>query len=87
MFPAFEAVGSISSLGDVPMTVMTAAHRSPDGLTPEELTRLDALWRQGAEHWASLSTASRIVTVEDVGHVIHAERPTIVIDEVVELLP
>lgn len=87
VLPAFEAVGSISSLGDVPMTVMTAAHRSPDGLTAEERTRLDTLWREGTEHWATLSTASRIVTLEDVGHVIHAERPSIVIDEIVELIP
>ena len=87
VFPAFEAVGSISSLGDVPMTVMTAAHRSPDGLTAEERTRLDTLWREGTEDWATLSTASRIVTVEDVGHVIQAERPSIVIDEIVALVP
>ena len=87
VFPAFEAVGSITSLGDIPMTVMTAPHRSPDGLTPEELTRLDVLWREGTEHWASLSTASRIVTVEGAGHAIHAEQPSIVIDEIMALVP
>ena len=38
VFPAFEAVGTITSLGDLPMTVLTAAHRSGDGLTPDELT-------------------------------------------------
>ena len=86
VFPAFEAVAKITSLGDLPMTVMTAAHRSPASLTPEELARLDGLWRAGTERWATLSTDSRIVTVEDTGHAIQAERPSVVLDEIVKLI-
>ena len=33
VFPAFEAVAAIGSLGDLPMTVMTAAHRVAPALT------------------------------------------------------
>ena len=87
VFPAFEAVATITSLGDLPMTVMTAAHRSSDGLTPDELTRLDTIWRDGTERWAQLSTASNIVTVEDTGHAIQVDQPTVVISELLKLLP
>ena len=41
VFPAFEQVATITSLGDLPMTVMTAAHRDGTGLPPGELERLD----------------------------------------------
>lgn len=87
VFPAFESVAAITSLGDLPMTVMVAAHRSPDGLTPEEVARLDALWAEGADRWAQLSTASTVVTVEDTGHAIQLEQPAIVIEEISRLTP
>lgn len=86
VFPAFEAAATITSLGDVPLTVLSAAHRSADGLTPDELTRLDTVWDEGMQRWAGLSTASKIVTVDDTGHEIQRDQPTIVIDEVIELL-
>lgn len=86
VFPAFEAAATITSLGDVPMTVMTAAHRTPDGLTPNELARLESIWAEGTADWAGLSTASNIVTVEDTGHEIQSYQPEIVIDAVLDLL-
>jgi pimeloyl-ACP methyl ester carboxylesterase len=85
--PAFEAVAAIESIGDVPMTVMTAAHRTDPALPPTELARLDAEWAKGVEGWASLSTASTVVTVEDTTHHIQRDQPALVIDAVVELLP
>lgn len=85
--PAFEAVAAIDSLGDVPMTVMTAPHRIDPALPPAELARLDTAWAQGVERWASLSSASTVVTVEDTGHHIQLDQPAAVIDAVVALLP
>lgn len=87
VFPAFEAVGTIASLGDLPMTILTAAHRSGDGLTPDELTRLETIWGEGMQRWAGLSTASNIVTVEDTGHAIQFDQPAVVISELLKLLP
>ena len=87
VFPAFEDVAAITSLGDIPMTVMAAADRSPDGLSPEELTRITAAWSSGTNAWAQLSTRSRIVTVQDTGHAIQTDQPAIVIAEVTRLLP
>lgn len=87
VFPAFEQVSKITSVGDLPLTVVTAAHRSPDGITPEEQARLDRLWADGQQRWAGLSSSSKVVTVEDTGHDIHIDQPQAVLDEVVRLLP
>jgi pimeloyl-ACP methyl ester carboxylesterase len=86
VFPAFDAVASIESLGDVPLTVMTAAHRTDPNLAPGELERLDAFWAEGVQRWASLSTASTVVSVEDTGHHIQLDQPARVLDAIVELL-
>lgn len=87
VFPAFEAVARITSLGDLPMTVLSDAHRAPNGLAPEELTRLDAVWAAGTEAWAQLSTGSRILTIEDTGHDIQTEHPQTFLAELFGLLP
>lgn len=87
VFPAFEAVAAVSSLGDLPMTVMTAAHRTDPGLAQGELTRLDTVWAEGVERWATLSSSSSVVTVEDTGHHIEVDQPDLVIGQLLELLP
>jgi pimeloyl-ACP methyl ester carboxylesterase len=86
VFPAFGAVAAISSLGDVPMTVMPRAHYTYPGLAQDVLTRLDAAWAEGADRWAALSSASTVVPVDDTGHLIQLEQPGLVIDEVEKLL-
>jgi pimeloyl-ACP methyl ester carboxylesterase len=87
VFPAFEAVATITSLGDLPMTILTAADRSPVGLAPDELARVTARWQDGTERWAEVSAASTIVTVEHTGHEIQTDQPATVIAEIVALLP
>lgn len=86
VFPAFEAVGAITSLGDLPLTVLTAAQRDPQGLTPGELARLTTAWAEGMDRWATLSPSSRVISVEDTGHHIELDQPQLVIDELLELL-
>jgi pimeloyl-ACP methyl ester carboxylesterase len=87
VYPAFEQVAKITSLGDLPLTVVTAAHRAGDGLTAAELARLDRTWREGTERWSQLSSRSSIVTVQDTGHEIQHDQPAVVVDELVKLLP
>jgi pimeloyl-ACP methyl ester carboxylesterase len=87
VFRAFAAVARIGSLGRLPMSVVTAAHRSPVGLSPDELAGLDAAWRAGSEGWARLSSRSRILVVDDTGHDIHSDQPAIVVEQVLALLP
>jgi pimeloyl-ACP methyl ester carboxylesterase len=87
VFPAFEQVSKTTSLGDLPLAVVTAAHRNPDGLTPEERARLDQLWADGQQRWAGLSSSSKVVTVDNTGHDIHIDQPQTVLDAIVGLLP
>jgi pimeloyl-ACP methyl ester carboxylesterase len=87
VFPAFAAVAAIESLGRVPMTVMTAAHRIDPSLSPSALGRLDAIWADGVRGWARLSSASSVVTVEGTGHHIELDKPDAVIAQVTKLLP
>jgi pimeloyl-ACP methyl ester carboxylesterase len=87
VFPAFDEVGRIGSLGDLPMAVVTAAHREAPGVSADELARLDSVWADGQRTWRSLSSTSRIVTVEHTGHHIEIDQPQLVVDEVLELTP
>lgn len=87
VFPAFDDVATITSVGDLPMTVITAAHRTDPALPASELTRLDTVWAAGTQRWASLSSASTTVTVEDTGHDIQLDHPKLVGDELLKLLP
>jgi pimeloyl-ACP methyl ester carboxylesterase len=86
VFPAFDEVATITSLGDVPMTVMTAAHRIDATLAQSELDRLDAAWAEGVQRWAELSSSSKVVTVEHTGHHIEIEQPAQVVTELLTLL-
>jgi pimeloyl-ACP methyl ester carboxylesterase len=87
VFPAFEEAATITSLGDLPMTVITAAHRDGTGLAPGEPERLDTIWDEGVAEWAELSSSSRVVSVEDTGHYVHLDQPHVVIDELTRLIP
>jgi pimeloyl-ACP methyl ester carboxylesterase len=84
--PAFEHAATIASLGDLPMTVITADTRTAPGLAAAELERLNGVWDQGVARWAALSDASRVVTVTDTGHDIQLEHPDRVLGEVLALL-
>jgi pimeloyl-ACP methyl ester carboxylesterase len=84
---AFADVGKIASLDDLPMIVATAPARSGiDGLSAPAVAGLNAAWDAGQEHWASLSTASRLVTVDGTGHYIQDDQPAVVLDLIDELV-
>ena len=68
------------------MTVVTAAHRDPQGLSPGELARLDTVWAEGMDRWAGLSSSSSVVSIEDTGHHIELDQPQLVVEELLELL-
>ena len=89
VFPAFDEYVSITSLGDIPMTVMTAAHGTIRRFAQSELDRLNTLVRgpRARSRWASLSSSSSIVSVEHTGHHIELDQPQLVVQELVKLLP
>jgi pimeloyl-ACP methyl ester carboxylesterase len=83
----FAQVAAIDTVGSMPMTVVTAAEHPFPGLDPIEAARLEDVWNHGQEHWTSLSSAPKLVTVEDTGHYIQLDRPAVVIAEIEKLLP
>lgn len=86
VFPAFEQVAKITSLGELPLTVITAAHRNPAGISSQEQTHLDQLWAAGEQRWAQMSSKSKVVTVDHTGHEIFLDQPQAVLHEVIGLL-
>lgn len=86
VIPAFERTAAITSLGNLPMTVITADTRTAPGLAAAQLERLNEVWSNGVTGWAALSDGSTIVTVTDTGHNIQLEHPDVVLREVTALL-
>jgi hypothetical protein len=86
VIPAFERAATVTSLGDLPMTIITADTRTAPGLAPAQLDRLDEVWAEGVASWSTLSDESEIVTVTDTGHYIQLEHPDIVLAEIEKVI-
>lgn len=85
---AFADVATITTLGSLPMAVISAVDRQlPAGLATDEVERLTDGWDQGQQRWSQLSTASHLVPVADSSHYIQLDHPDLVIDQIVRLLP
>jgi pimeloyl-ACP methyl ester carboxylesterase len=84
---AFTAVAAISSLGSLPLTVLTASEHPFPGLAPAEQARLNDVWDSGQAHWVSLSSASELIRVDQTSHYIHLDQPAAVIEQIRRLLP
>ena len=81
----FAELAHITSLGAIPMIVDSAAQHGYEGLDPTTASQLNEVWNDGQEHWASLSSAARLVAVDRSGHHIQLDRPDLVIAQVAEL--
>ena len=88
VFAGFAGAATVTSLGSLPMAVITAVDRQlPAGLSAAEVVRLTDVWDEGQRSWSHLSTSSRLVPVDDTSHDIQLDHPDVVIDEIVRLLP
>ena len=83
---SFAQVGEVTSLGDVPLVVMTRAEVAYDGLDPAAERDLAVAWRDGQAHWASLSSSSAVVPVPDTGHAIQLDQPAVVVEHLLDLV-
>jgi pimeloyl-ACP methyl ester carboxylesterase len=83
---AFTQVAKITSLDDVPMTVMTAVDHPFPGLNPTVEQQLNTTWVGGQHHWLTLSDQSTLVSVRNTGHYIQLDQPSAVIEQVALLL-
>lgn len=91
----FAEAGTLRSLGDRPLIVLTAAapiaasDLATVGLTSEQSQRLQAVWFDLHRDETSWSSRGREVRLEDAHHYIQFERPDAVIDairDVVEIV-
>ena len=83
---SFADIATMTSLGALPTTVVTAATHSYPGLDPAEAARLNHAWDEGQQRWASLSTVGQVVPVADTGHHIQLDQPAIVIEQLQHLV-
>ncbi|MGK2947401.1 MAG: alpha/beta fold hydrolase [Acidimicrobiales bacterium] len=83
---AFDLAADIATLGAMPMTVVTATHRTSPGLPPQQLSDLDTAWTTGTERWADLSTCSTVLAVDDTSHYIQIDHPDLILDSIAALL-
>ena len=60
---AFAEVATITTLGQLPMIVVTADTKTYDGLDAGEAARLNDVWNEGQQRWAALSSVGQVVTV------------------------
>ena len=69
--------------GAKPLTVLTAGKEShAPGVTAEQATRLEAMWKAAHDGIAHLSSNGRSVVVSDSEHFIQIEKPEVVIAEI-----
>jgi pimeloyl-ACP methyl ester carboxylesterase len=79
---AFREVRPLSTLGNLPMTVITRAAPSYAGLAPDAARELATTWAGGQNDWAKLSSAGRVVPVDTQDHYVHHANPALVVDEI-----
>lgn len=88
----FAEAGTLRSLGDRPLIVLTAAapiaasDLARVGLTSEQSQRLQAVWLDLHRDEASWSSRGREIRLEDAHHYIQFERPDAVIDAIREVV-
>jgi pimeloyl-ACP methyl ester carboxylesterase len=82
---AFAEVATITSLGSLPIVVVTADTKPYPGLEAGEAARLNDVWHDGQLRWAALSSVGHVVSVANTSHYIHLDQPTVVIEHIKEL--
>jgi pimeloyl-ACP methyl ester carboxylesterase len=88
----FREAGTLRSLGNRPLIVLTAAapiaagDLARVGLTSEQSQRLQAVWFDLHRDEASWSSRGREIRLEDAHHYIQFERPDAVIDAIGEVV-
>ena len=81
----------ITSLGDIPLVVITHGVPPPPfppelGINDDEMRRYEETWRELQGDLAALSSRGRVVVAEGAGHMIHHERPDVVVEAIREVV-
>ena len=83
---SLEETGQEKWRADIPLVVLShgrpiAAQAFP-GVTPEQATRIEAVWLELQRELASQSSEGRIVIAQKSGHYVHYEEPELVIQAI-----
>jgi pimeloyl-ACP methyl ester carboxylesterase len=81
-----SALHEVTSLGDLPLVVLAAGAFFLQLTPPPMNARLHEAWVAMQTELASLSTAGKLVRVDDSGHDIQQDRPEVVAGAIVEVL-
>jgi len=78
---------SRSSLGDIPIVALRHGVPQPMPTVPDQVnSRYETAWQQMQDEIAARSTSGRVVVAEGAGHMIHHDRPDLVVGAIRELL-
>lgn len=83
-----EFPSPLRSLGDLPLVVLTAEHHPVPvpGFTPDEQSRFWAVWKEGHDRLARLSSAGTSEVVAGSGHFIQNDKPEAVYKAVAKVV-
>ncbi|OAN17918.1 hypothetical protein A3K86_03095 [Photobacterium jeanii] len=77
---------NISSLGNLPLILLSAKHEDVSFLSAEQNHELATAWDKMQKEQALLSTNSQHIRVSNSGHYIQLEHPQIVVDAITHML-
>lgn len=77
-----EQIRSVTSLGDLPLTVLASGTFLREIPEPRLASAMHALWLELQRDLARLSSRSTFLPVEDSGHFIQVDKPQVVIDAI-----
>ncbi|MBY0598063.1 alpha/beta fold hydrolase [Bacillus bingmayongensis] len=77
---SLEQISKANSLGDIPLTVVSA------GLQSYHTTESFAAWNLFQRDLTHLSTKRKHIIVEDAGHLLHIDQPQVIIDIIKDTL-
>ncbi|MGN2275465.1 alpha/beta fold hydrolase [Priestia megaterium] len=77
---SLEQIGEVNSLGDIPLTVVSA------GLQSYHTTESFAAWNLFQRDLTRLSRKSKHIIVEDAGHLLHVDQPQTIINIIKDTL-
>jgi pimeloyl-ACP methyl ester carboxylesterase len=82
----FRALSKVS-LGDIPILALRHGVPQPMPGVPDGVNeRYEAAWQQMQDELAARSNSGRVVVAESAGHMIHHDRPDVVVEAVRQLL-
>ncbi|MFJ7932704.1 alpha/beta fold hydrolase [Peribacillus sp. NPDC096448] len=77
---SLEQISKCHSLGDIPLTVVSA------GLQSYHTTESFAAWNLFQRDLTRLSTNSKHIVVEDAGHLLHVDQPQVIVNIIKDTL-